>query len=107
MYYSENRKKRRKPYDHVELSLCKELLDGMAATYLFHRYDAASDKHFWPAIVSKLTRSGQVIAHMDYSENLKESSKLATQEQYFSGEDHSLHCAVIHHSELPADNTYV
>ena len=58
-------------------------------------------------IIIQLLPTSLILAVKKKDAHLKESSKSATREQYFSEEEHSLHCAVIHRSELPADNTYV
>ena len=75
--------------------------------YLFHQYDVESDKQFWKHALEKITESGQPVAHIDYSENLKEKSKMEVQDAHFSGQEHTLHCAVIHKSPLKGDNDYV
>ena len=46
---------------------------------------------------------GEIIVHMDYSENLKEKPKFETQSHHFSGEQHSLHCSVV---EKPEGHIY-
>ena len=89
-------KTKRTNYNCVPAEECKQKLDGVSKNYLLHRFDAINDKMFWPLIMEACNEIGDVIVHMDYSENLKEKPKLEVQSHHFSGEQHSLHCAVAH-----------
>ena len=83
------KKTRRNDHSCVSASSCKNNFD------LKYRYNVENDKFMWPLILEKCEELGEVIVHMDYSENIKEKPKIETQSHHFSGQQHSLHCAVV------------
>ena len=89
------KKTKRNDYSCVSASSCKNNLDLKADEYLMHRYNVENNKFMWPLILEKCEELGEVIVHMDYSENIKEKPKIETQSHHFSGQQHSLHCAVV------------
>ena len=72
----------RKSYKEHQ-SVCKQMLDDASKKYLLHRYDYVQDKFFWPLIEEACLCMGDIIAHIDYSENLKEKPKFETQSSLF------------------------
>ena len=97
------KKSARKDYNAISIKICKEKLDGLGKKYMLHRYNVVHDKFMWPLIQHQCDMIGDVIAHMDFSENIKEKPKLEVQPHHFSGEQHSLHCAVV---QTPEENKY-
>ena len=97
------KKTARKDYNAVSIKFCKEKLDDLGQKYMLHRYNVVHEKFMWPLIQHQCNVIGDLIAHMDFSENIKEKPKLEVQPHHFSGEQHTLHCTVI---ETPEKNRY-
>ena len=76
-------KTKRTNYNCVPAEECKQKLDGVSKNYLLHRFDGINDKMFWPLIMEACKKIGDVIVHMDYSENLKEKPKLEVQSLFW------------------------
>ena len=88
-----SKRTQRVDYSVVTTVACKEKLNGMAKSYMLHRYDVAQDKSVWPSILNQCRLRGEHIVQMDYSENIQEKPKFEAQSAHFSGQQHSLHYA--------------
>ena len=97
------KKTKRVDYNSVPAMSVVNKLNEFATRYLLHRYDFKNDQVIWPLIQEKCDERNEYIAHMDYSENLKEKPKFETQPHHYSGEQHSLHCSVV---QTPNGNLY-
>ena len=75
----------------------KDILDNKkfeekSKQYLVHRHAIVSDKIFFENFTEEYT-------HIDYSENIQLRPKSAVQSEYFSGNQQTLHCAVLENSK--------
>ena len=64
-------------------------------SYLFHRFQVCNDNFEWKNILLTVPNLGPIF-HLDFSENITNTSKFEPQSAHFSKKQFSLHCSVMH-----------